>query len=53
MLFFTFLSHHKLTGWFILRSRRCLRLWLLLPSFAAAKLPVPTVKVLTNQCAHL
>ena len=30
-------------GWpgFILRSRRCLRLWLLLPSFAAHKLPIP------------
>ena len=27
MLFFTFLSRHKLAGRFVLRSRRCLRLW--------------------------
>jgi hypothetical protein len=50
MLFFTFLSRHKLAGRFVLRSRRCLRLWSLLPSFAAHKLRNPkAVRLLTNQ----
>jgi hypothetical protein len=48
MLFFTFLSRHKLAGRFVLRSRRCLRLWSLLPSFAAHKLPKAVI-LLTNQ----
>ena len=50
MLFFTFLSRHKLAGRFILRSRWCLCLWSLLLSFAAHKLPIPrAVRLLTNQ----
>jgi len=50
MLFFTFLSRHKLAGRFVLRSRRCLRLSSLLPSFAAHKLRNPkAVRLLTNQ----
>jgi hypothetical protein len=48
--FLHFFDRHKLAGRFVLRSRRCLRLWSLLPPFAAHKLPNPkAVRLLTNQ----
>jgi len=54
MLFFTFLSRHKLAGRFISLSRSCLRLWSLPASLLRTGFHSPwAVRLLTDERAHL
>jgi hypothetical protein len=54
MLFFTFLSRHKLAGWFILRSRWCLAPVVTNSFFCCAQaLNLKAVRLLTNRRGHL